>query len=307
MKFSARIRGFFLKQEASKEVIDRKRFLCATAIAIGIGVCAIIFSNTSDDRSVVIDANAPIEADNFAVASVPVSQKVRGLLQTSEQRVQASEPRPAKPTPKRTVKIRYRAAQVIERKDSSTSTLPRGTYLIGKLLTAIDTRESEQLYKVLLPYGGKGKQGSIPKNTVLFGTINYPDTGKKVFLRFVKALLPAGQEVELKAQALNTKDYSPGIEGTLHRGTTARVAATLGLTMVSAFTDTLTAKQVLGSEGAVTPKATVNNAMYQGLAKASAAEAQRQAAELSKVQAYVTVPAGREMIVNLLASYRGEP
>ena len=33
---------------------------------------------------------------------------------------------------------------------------------------------------------------------------------------------------------------------------------------------------------------------------------QRQAAELGNVQAYVTVPAGREIIVNLLETYRSE-
>ena len=185
--------------------------------------------------------------------------------------------------------------------------MPLGTNLIGKLLTSIDTRESEQLYKVLLPYGGKGKHGEgIPKNTVLFGTITYPNQGKKVFMQFSKALFPDGQEIELKAQALNAKNYSPGLEGKLDSGTAARVASTLGLTMVSAFTNTLTEKQVLGSEGVVTPKATTKDALYQGIAKASEMEAQRQMAELGNVQEYVTIPAGREMIVNLLATYRSK-
>ena len=76
--------------------------------------------------------------------------------------------------------------------------------------------------------------------------------------------------------------------------------------MVSAFTDTLAEKQALGAEGQVVPKATTKNALYQGIAKASEAEAQRQAAELGNVQAYVTIPAGREIIVNLLKTYRSE-
>ena len=76
--------------------------------------------------------------------------------------------------------------------------------------------------------------------------------------------------------------------------------------MVSAITDTLTEKQVLGSEGVVTPKATVKDALYQGIAKASEAEAQRQMAELGNVQEYVTIPAGKEMIINLLETYKGE-
>ena len=306
MKLIARIRGFFLKQEGGKEVLNQKMFFGVLILILGIGVSVIFLSNTSSDSSVIVNATEPIKAGNLEVASMPVSQKISGLLQASEQRVPAPKPLQAKPTPKRTVKIKYRAPQVIERQDSFTSKLPIGANLVGKLLTSIDTRESEQLYKVLLPYGGKGKHGGIPKNTVLFGTVNYPNKGRKVFMQFSKALLPDGQEVELKAQALNAKDYSPGLEGKLHSGTTARVAATLGLTMVSAFTDTLTEKQSLGAEGQVAPKATVKDAMYQGIAKASEAEAQRQAAELGNVQAYVTVPAGREIIVNLLETYRSE-
>ena len=305
MKFIAMIRAFFLKKDGGKEVIDRTRLFGTMIIAVGVGVSAIIFSENGGDSSVVVNATEPIEVVNFAKKKAEVSSpKVSGLLQVSEQHRQVASPKKqVKPAPKQ--KIKYRAPQVIERQDSFTSKLPLGSNLIGKLLTAVDTRESEQLYKVLLPYGGKGKHGGIPKNTVLFGTVNYPNKGRKVFMQFSKALLPDGREVELKAQALNAKDYSPGLEGKLHSGTTVRVAATLGLTMVSAFTDTLTEKQVLGSEGQVAPKATVKDAMYQGIAKASEAEAQRQAAELSNVQAYVTVPAGREIIVNLLASYRG--
>ena len=305
MKFVARIRSFFLKKDGGKEVIDKKRFWVAVVAVVGVGVFTIIYSEAGGDSSVVVNATAPIKAGSFetAQASLPVSQKVSGLLQASEQRVLASKPRQTKPAPKRNLKIQYKAPQVIERKgvDSFTSKLPIGSNLIGKLLTAVDTRETEQLYKVLLPYGGKG----IPKNTILFGTITYPNKGRKVFMQFSKALLPDGKEVELKAQVLSAKDYSPGLVGKLHSGAVARVASTLGLTMVSAFTDTLTEKQVLGSEGQVTPKATTKNALYQGIAKSSEVEAQRQMAELGNVQEYVTIPAGQELIVNLLSTYRG--
>ena len=61
----------------------------------------------------------------------------------------------------------------------------------------------------------------------------------------------------MKAQALSAKDYSPGLEGELHSGAAAK-------SCVNARADdgvgihlyTLTEKQVLGSEGVVTPKAT---------------------------------------------------
>ncbi len=309
MKVVARLRAFFLKQEADKEVLDQKRFMGVMILILAVGTVVVFFSNASGDSSVVVNANTPIETGNLEVASVSVSQEISGLLQASEQRVHAPKLRAKpKPKPERTVKIKYKAPQIIERQgaDSFTSKLPIGSNLIGKLLTSIDTRESGQLYRVLLPYGGKGQHGGVPKNTVLFGTVNYPKQGMKVFMQFAKALLPNGQEVALQAQALSTQDYAPGLVGELHSGTTARVAATLGLTMVAAFTDTLTTKQALSAEGAVTPQATTKNALYQGIAKASETEAQRQAAELGQVQPYVTIPAGREMIVNLLETYKGE-
>ena len=316
MKFVTKIRTFFLKKEADKEVLNQKRLIGAVALVLAIGTTFILFSNTNGDSSVVVSSNAPIVVDTTDQTqdSAPISSKVTGLLQASQdkEKVVAQTPtikprRRAKiPTQHVVLNIKYRAPQVIERKGNPTSKLSIGSNLVGKLLTSIDTREGEQLYKVLLPYGGKGKRGEgLPKNTILFGNITYPNHGKKVFMRFTKALLPDGKEAVFQAQALNTKDYSPGLEGKFHSGATSRIAATLGLTMVSAFTDTLTEKQVSGSEGVVTPKATVKNALYQGISKASAAEAPRQAEELSKVQAYVTVPAGREMIVNLLATYRG--
>ena len=311
MKHIKQIGMFFLKKDGSKEVIDRTKLWVVAFTVVGIGIFTIVFPEAGGDNSVIINATEPIEIGDFETEQVssPISQKVSGLLQASKQRVLAPKPRKDKPVSHNKQQLKYKAPQVIERKgtDNFTSKLQIGANLIGKLLTSIDTRESKQLYKVLLPYGGKGKHGEgIPKNSILFGTINYPNKGRKVFMQFTKALLPDGGEVEVKAQALNAKDYSPGLEGKFHSGTAARVASTLGLTMVSAFTDTLTEKQVLGAEGAVTPKSTAKNALYQGIAKASEMEAQRQMAELGDVQAYVTIPAGQELIVNLLATYRGE-
>ena len=310
MKIIDKIGMFFIKKDGGKEVISRIRLFITMFVVIVLGSTPLILARINGDNSVIINATEPIGIGNFETAQAysPTSQKVRSLFKASAQIVPAPKPRQVKPEPKSTVKIKYKAPQVIERKgtDSFSSKLPIGANLIGKLLTSIDTRESEQLYKVLLPYGGKGKHGNIPKNTVLFGTVNYPNKGRKVFIQFTKALLPDGREVEVKAQALNAKDYSPGLAGKLHSNAAGRVASTLGLTMVSAFTDTLTEKQVLGAEGAVTPKATAKNALYQGIAKASEVEVQRQMAELSDVQAYVTIPAGQELIVNLLATYRSE-
>ena len=311
MKYIKQMRVFFLKKEGGKEVINRKNFFITITLAFGVGACVIIFSRVGRDSSVVINSAEPIDMGNHEeVVTHPSSPKVNGMLHVSQQRnYEVLQRKRAKQSPQKAQKIEYKAQQVIERKgaDSFTHKMPIGTNLVGKLLTAIDTREMQQLYKVFLPYGGRSKHGgSIPRNSILFGTVNYPGKGKKVFMQFSKALLPDGNEVELKAQALNAKDYSPGLVGEFHSKAIERVASTLGLTMVSAITDTLTEKQALSAEGTVTPKATAKNALYQGIAKASEVEAQRQMAELGNVQEYVTIPAGQELIVNLVTTYHSE-
>ncbi|MEZ4744002.1 MAG: TrbI/VirB10 family protein [Bdellovibrionota bacterium] len=147
----------------------------------------------------------------------------------------------------------------------------------------------------------------IPKNSIVFGTAKYSGKGQKVFLQLSKLLLPDGKEVKLIAQALNSYDYSPGIEGEFHGKATERIVSTLGLSMVSAMTETLTEREVLG-KGEVTearPKATMKNALYQGVSKASEMEAQRQASEMNQDPEFVTIPAGQELIINLLETYYG--
>ena len=163
MKLMARIQAFFLKEEGGKEVLDQKRFFGVMILILAIGALVIFYSNMSSDSSVVVNSSAPIEAGDVAETkgAISLSQKVSGLLQASEQhRHVASPKKQAKSTNK---KIKYRAPQVIERKDSFTSKMSLGTNLIGKLLTSIDTRESEQLYKVLLPMAARASMAAFRK------------------------------------------------------------------------------------------------------------------------------------------------
>lgn len=295
----------FLKKEGDKNVINRKAtFLAASFVVISVGFLYVIWT-PQRDTSVLIISTQPIDPKVSHSKSQPVSEKVNQLFEASKKRWPV-EGKKNRPKHRSKAHIKYQAPQVIVRADSYESGLPLGTNLVGRLLTAIDTRESTRLYKVLLPKGGQDKNGgSIPKDTVLFGTIRYPGKGRKVFIHFSKGLLPDGREVKLNAQALSKKAQSPGIKGDFHGTTLKRVASTLGLTMLSTMTDTLTQKEV--SEKGHVPKATVKNAFYQGLSKASEIEAKRQASKLGQAPEYVTVPAGRELIVNFLETYRGEP
>ena len=198
---------------------------------------------------------------------------------------------------------KYKATQVILREENDfdrEKTIPMGTNMIGKLLTSIDTRESEQFYKVFLPYGGGFKGGAkIPKGSTLFGKIRYSAKGSKVFINFQKGVFPNGEEFEIQAQALSSKDYSPGIRGDFHGQTGMRVAATLGLSMVSGASSVLTERETSGIAGVTPPKSTLKNALYGGLSQASQTESARQAEKLNENTAYVTIDAGKDLIINL--------
>ena len=305
LKWVGKWMGFpFLKKEGEKSVIRRKVvFLTVSFVVLSVGSLCIIWT-FQRDSSVLAVSTQPIP---HSPSQPPlVSDKMNQLFEASKRRWPEVEKKGSHFSRSK-VHIKYKAPQVIVRTDSDWGVgLPLGTHIAGRLLTGIDTRESTRLYKVLLPEGGQDKNGgSIPKDTVLFGTIRYPGKGRKVFIHFSKALLPNGKEVTLKAQALSKKDQSPGIRGDFHGATIKRVASTLGLTMLSAATNTLTQKEV--SEKGHIPKATVQDAFYQGLSKASEMEAKRQASKLEQAPEYVTVPAGQELIVNLLETYRGEP
>ena len=315
MKILNKARSFLMKKDDGKDVLDRKKFFLCIGSIISVGVLLLIVLKPSKDSSVVINSITPIEHDkeNDKKLVLEESEKVTALFKALKQREQKE---PIKKQPRQSPQYRsyapvntdieYKAQQVIERKGPDSLGLPLGTNLIGKLLTSIDTRETDQLYKVILPYGGNGKNGGhIPKDAVLFGNITYPGKGKKVFLRFSQALLPDGEEVKLNAQALSSKDYSPGLNGDYHSKIAERVASTLGLSMLSVMTDTLTERQITGAGETIVsnPKATPKNALYQGISKVTEIEAQRQAAALNSDPEYVTISAGKEMIVHLLETY----
>lgn len=284
----------------------------------------VLYFNGQQDTSVVQKSSTPLVDDKGLTdnSSTRLSDKVNNLVGNSKQNAPASEHRPVGnynggngSGGTRGEQIKYGAKQVIVRDDlfEPDKTMPIGTNLVGKLLTSIDTREPGQLYKVLLPYGGRNKSGAeVPKNTIVFGKISYPGKGDKVFLQIEKGVLPEGQEVQIQGQALSSADYSPGIVGDFHGKAGVRLATTLGLTMLGAASDVLVEKEALGSpgmfgqEGSITPKATMRNAALQGVSKVAQDESNRQAQELNQEPEYVTVDAGTDLIINLTSAFKQE-
>lgn len=228
---------------------------------------------------------------------------------------QAQEPTNLPQPPAKTVnhsgqsKLAFRAKQVLERDNGKEGkkALPTGSNLIGKLLTAIDSRDLSSPIKVLLPYGGKFQSEQfIEKNTILLGKANYSGKGERIFISFDRAILPSGQERSITASALDSSDYSNGIVGDVHSETGMRIAGSLGLTMVSSMSDVLTEKTAHGESGVVIPKANMRNAAFQGISKVSSIEASRQAETIAQTPPYITLDAGIDLIITLGAFYGTE-
>lgn len=206
-------------------------------------------------------------------------------------------------------KLEYRAKQVLIRSDDKSlkKNLPNGSNIIGKLLSAIDSRDLNSFVKVLLPYGAnlKGEQ-FIEKNSMLIGKAHYSGKGERIYLNFDKAISPSGEERQITAMALDSSDYSNGIIGEVHSETGIRIAGTLGLTMVSSMTDVLTEKTAHGESGVITPKATMKNAVYQGVSKVSELEAARHTEAMVQTPPYITLESGTDLIISLTSAFGGE-
>ena len=228
-----------------------------------------------------------------------VDPRVKSLLANSKTKTTQSSGKSSS-----LARLNYKATQVIARDNvgDPSKTVPIGTSLIGKTLTSIDTREPNQTIKVLLPYGGKSKVGAeIEKNTILFGRVSYSGKGEKVYLSLNKALAPNGHEFEIEAQALNPKDYSPGLSGKVNSNSDLRVLSAVGLAVVSGAAEIMTEREMVNGMSA--PKIELKNAAYQGLSKSSEAEANREASKLMESEDYITIPAGSDVIIALTKSY----
>lgn len=268
-------------------------------------IFAIVFdappegTSRKTDKSIVGGREDKLQSPRSPDEMVPVQENVPNLSRNSNN--------PARVTDQK--KLEYRAKQVLVRSDDKSlkRNLPNGSNIIGKLLSAIDSRDLESFVKVLLPYGAnfKGEQ-FIEKNSMLIGKAHYSGKGERIYLNFDKAISPSGEEKQITAMALDSSDYSNGIIGEVHSETGIRIAGTLGLTMVSSMTDVLTEKTAHGESGVITPKATMKNAVYQGVSKVSEMEAARHAEAMAQTPPYITLESGTDLIISLTSAFGGE-
>ncbi|MBX9765899.1 MAG: TrbI/VirB10 family protein [Bdellovibrionales bacterium] len=295
-----------LREEGGKRVVNRRR---ATLVGLLLGMVGMtvsllptIFSGDGGSRP-ILKSDVPLvgaKTESVLTGDIPKAESqvsIGGISNHTPTNVNVM--RSARPP---TI-VRYRAKQVIG-PDGSADRIPAGANFIGKLLKAIDTRAPSDV-QIILPYGGGHESGgTLPKDTILFGQAGYSGRGSRVYINFDRGVLPDGTEISIRARALNSKDYSVGIEGDFHSNTGNRVASVLGLSMVSGMSEVLIEKEALGQTFEATPKANLSNAFYNGLAKVTQMEAGIQAEKLAQTPEYVIVDAGTDLILSLTSSYR---
>jgi hypothetical protein len=293
---------FLFRQEGGKRVLNRKKagVLLSVIFAVGLVAKLIPEIRRNENPSEIKRSDAPLVGASGGTVvirgPVPGSSPIGGVTDNAPKR------RGSRGGPH--VALKYRAKQVIGPSETSQDHIPRGSNFIGKLISSIDTRAPSQV-KVVLPYGGSPKTGggSLPPETVLFGQAGYPGQGEKVYVNFDRGLLPDGQEIAIHAQALTSKDYTPGIIGDFHGNTSNRMASVLGLTMISGMSDVMVEKEGLGQSFEASPKATLKNGFYNGVTKVTEMEATSQAEKLAQTPEYVTVDSGSDVIISITESF----
>ena len=289
-----KLKSLFMKKEGGKDRVILKALGFFFGVLFLLLLIFLLFTERKD-TSYIVETDKPLETPKGwqrAKDQDLSAYFVQGGLQKKKHKNSGHQRG-----------IKYSAKQVILRRDSrQVDSLPIGTNLIGQLLTAIDTRDARQVVKVILPYGGLFKRKRIlARNTLLLGPIQYQGKGEKVFVTFHKGVLPNGREFALKAQALRTKDYSTGLMGDYHSQTDLRLLGAMGVSMLSKASDVLTEREALAEGISPTPKANMRNAVLQGLSKGLEMEGSRQMGEMQNQKGYVTIDAGEDLIVNLLA------
>lgn len=291
-----KLSSFFLVEDGGKKIINRKRIAIISIYALSLGLLSqlvpLIFKDDLPQGGIV-KSDTPLikDTDSQRPQQIAASDNIGGI---SNYKPQQRRTKGVSGPP-----IRYRARQVFA-PDASQTRIPSGANFIGKLLTSIDTRSPQQVH-VILPYGGSHKSGggALPPETILLGRFSYSGQGERVFMVFNRAVLPDGQELTVSAQALSSKDYRAGVIGQYHSNKGAQMASVVGLSMVSGISEVMVEKEGLGQSHLPTPKATLQNGLYNGLSKVTEMEATNQAAQLAQIPSYVTIDSGSDVIISL--------
>jgi len=234
----------------------------------------------------------------------PVSEAMRKLFEAGRTQVAAQTKSEAEQK-RRRVTIKYWAPQIIGENEHGRKFIRSGAKLIGVLKNPIDTR-AQSLVRVLVPKGGEAGGVEIEAGSVLVGQFNYQGEGDRVFITFSRLDPPDGAEPKkVSAVGLDAANFTAGIQGEEFTGQGMKVAASVGLSMFSGITNTLTERESLGNSlSGPTAKPTMKNALLQGLSKAAQDQTGRTASGIEQERSYVLVPEGKEIIIELIEDYK---
>lgn len=303
-KIKAKLGALVLQDEGGKRILNRKHVSIAAIIFSAIGLASQLLPPLLKSD---IPKGSITKSDTILIKEKNETKPQPSKTETNQQNIGGvTDPLPPqKPAivARHFKSIRYKGKQVIG-PDANAQRIPSGASFVGKLLTSIDTR-SQQRVHVMLPYGGSHKSGggSLPPETILMGQFSYSGEGERVFILFNRAVLPDGEEIAIQAQALSSKDYRVGVIGNYHGNKGSQMASVIGLSMVSGISEVMVEKQGLGQSFNFTPKSTLKNGIYNGVAKVTETEANNQATQLAQTPKYVTIDSGSDVIISLGESF----
>jgi hypothetical protein len=300
-RFQTRLVSLCFREEGGKKVIHKRR---AVILGLTVFVVGVTWKLVPDllgndlPKGGVSKSDAPLlkGADQASTSAKKTASNSLGGVTDNAPTGRPARHGPFKP-------IHYKAKQVLG-PDANAEKIPSGANFVAKLLTSVDTRSPQKIH-ASLPYGGSHRSGggSLPPGTILMGDFNYSGDGPRVFMNFTLAVLPDGQEVSIQAQGLSSKDYRSGVIGELHSNHSDQMASVLGLSMVEGMSEVMVQREGLGQAFEATPKATLQNGLYNGLAKVAGTEANDQATRIGHVPNYVTIDSGSDLIISLGESF----
>ena len=267
------------KKEGGKRLIDIKKLTILVSTAFGLVVLSYLsfliiwgVENTSDGQ--IRREAFPLAQNRAEMGKSSGFQGMGGGISHRKPK----EPQKRRTRPKVREKVKYYAQQVLVSKNP----LGKGeastrAQQLGRLLTGIDTRARG------------GVRAVLTSGAIFIGRLRYPGNGDRVFIEFFQRISPDSEKFTVRAQALELGDGLPGIKGTFHSNMVGRSAAILGPSLVGSLFGSLIEKEALGH----------------GLARVAGGEAQRQANKFQHFPEYVTIEAGKEIIISFEKNLEG--
>lgn len=299
-----RIAAYYTLAEGGKSRINFERFLVSGSFLMCPLLAIYFFTSGENNAYIGGTPNSLVSTKNQqqqARTQGSPSSSYNYPVQQNTDTVGGSKPSGHKNSFGGTQKdMKLSAKQVLTREDTSFGNgFQAGSNLIGELQSTVDTRDPTQVVRVVLPYGGKSRDGSaeIPRGTVLLGQVSYQGKGEKVFIQFQQAILPEGKAIKIAAIALDPKDYSTGLRGEIQSQAKSRALSVMGLSAMAAMGNVMTEKESMGLYQ-VQAKASVKNALLAGVSKSAEVEAGR-LQEQAEAQDFIQVDVGTAVVVSL--------